>query len=114
MIVDEDDKVIGHLWIDVYLMQFTWLLDKKGKEIYEGDILAYDWKSYGWHHKPWIVYYDLPNQQYRLAMANCYVKTLNDVIKTMDDSKDFSSYRMEAKHRVIIGNIHENPELLDK
>lgn len=90
-----DETNYGHVTqkiSDVELVQFTGLLDKNGKEIYEGDILksAYNgnhpvvWRSGGWgldHSggccKPW--------------------------------KGDLSGHHHMEE---IIGNIYENPELL--
>lgn len=69
------------------LMQFTGLYDKNGKEIYEGDIL----KDEGV-----VCFHDAAFQTKNYPMMNFF-------IQGMEDKKS----KLE-----IIGNIHENPELL--
>ena len=81
------------------LMQYTGLKDKNGKEIYEGDILKMDseedqstfevvWKFNGWRKKFTDWPDDLP--EYNLLSRG-----------------DLGFYK-------IIGNVYENPELLER
>ena len=72
---------------DCDLMQFTGLLDKNGKEIYEGDIIEYEFSAgFDGTHRDEVVFRDgkfLP----------------------MVADEEYSEVE-------IIGNIYENPELL--
>ena len=78
---------------DVDVMQFTGLLDKKGKEIFEGDIIR------------------------RLDGRTDVVVFDQGMFTTKENDWDL---RWLVNHRIleldedieIIGNIHENPELL--
>ena len=94
--------------------QFTGLYDKNGKEIYEGDILRYPAKDKSqeenfvsfevfWHdndcadnHVGW--------QIDRRHFHGC-------ICGTRDISTFLPRY---TKKMVIIGNIHDNPELLER
>lgn len=77
---------------DYELMQFTGLIDKNGVEIYEGDIFRDEDGS------SLILEYDVINSEYVLRIGKTqYTEALNM----------FISNKME-----VIGNIHENPELL--
>jgi uncharacterized phage protein (TIGR01671 family) len=70
------------------LMQFTGLLDKNGKEIYEGDVcinINTNNKGFVRFDYGWAIDYN-------------------------NHSHDMPQYYCE--HLEIIGNIHENPELL--
>lgn len=69
--------------------QFTGLHDKKGKEIYEGDILKVDWMrslAYVEYHRDSIMVYS----------CNSIGRYLGEV----------------AGDCTVVGNIHDNPELL--
>lgn len=76
---------------DLVLMQYTGMKDKNGKEIYEGDIVKI---AYG-IEKP-------------------YKEIISEVI--YDDGYEVDIGRLASFHNVceVIGNIYENPELLEK
>lgn len=77
------------------LMQYTGLKDKNGVEIYEGDIVSYSRDENDEWHKKSIVIFNQITTQYQL--------------NTSLGSHDLCEwYELE-----VIGNIHENPELLE-
>ena len=80
--------------------QFTGLLDKNGKEIYEGDII-------GCHH-PEIKHLIFYNEKQGRFMAALNGDIENDFIGVcgIDDRRWMAS-------KEVIGNVHDNPELLN-
>ncbi|HZK00621.1 MAG TPA: YopX family protein [Tissierellaceae bacterium] len=83
----------------IELMQYTGLKDKNGKEIYEGDTIA-------WYKEPKrasaYIYWD----DY-LAMV--LVKDLGDYGEIVAGMNE-----IEVDEVIVIGNIYENPELLQQ
>ncbi len=77
---------------DFVVTQFTGLLDKSGKEIYEGDIIEF------YKDAPFQI---LWNDEFGKLMY-CY-----------KDGRGAGGFtKRTAKRATVIGNIYENPELL--
>ena len=106
MVVDENDKLIGYLWIDVYLMQSTWALDKKWVEIYDGDIVAGERRQFI-NLEPCVVFYD----KFKLWFYAKLARNWEDWFCWKTGSR--REYMVEQKHKVVIGNIYENSELVN-
>lgn len=79
------------------LMQYTGLKDKLGKEIYEGDIITYD-------------YYNDFGQFGRIQQYTERVEFKQGRFTTHKFEGNVYNYHVDSVE--IIGNIHENPELL--
>lgn len=97
------------------LMQFTGLIDKNGKEVYEGDIIK--WKETRFWNKE--------QEQKGVAMPRFFKSEVvyDDAEFLVSSTQEFDTplccfFRGEDIHNPfdykaeIIGNIYENPELL--
>ena len=89
------------------IMQYTGLKDKNGsgKEIYEGDIVEYEWRT-GNGKERFVVEWD--DKQHGF---DCLVDFLGGVKSDLPGSIGGELKPLQYK---IIGNIYENPELLDE
>lgn len=85
---------------DVKVMQFTGLKDLKGKEIYEGDIVKV--------HEDYLDDTNLEADKIGVVEFD-----LDEIAYTFAGFFQAALYN-EKIHFEIIGNIFENPELLDK
>lgn len=82
------------------LLQFTGLLDKQGVEIYEGDIVAYD-----------LGFDDEKPENYKIVFDN---KQCAYFMFPLNDKSRLRHFTYSAKNDCeVIGNIYENPELLN-
>jgi uncharacterized phage protein (TIGR01671 family) len=104
--LDHYDKEEHNQWCNI--MQYTGLKDKNGVEIYEGDIIgdAEDWaiviwcdKCVGWQ----LAWYDSDVNEKRCHMC----KGDFDITETFENG-------IADNGEKVIGNVYENPELLDK
>ncbi len=77
----------------VIIEQYTGLKDKNGKEIYEGDIVV-------------NTYYD-DDEMYKVLWAD------DSVAFGMESLDDMELYKLPLESLEVIGNIHENHELLE-
>lgn len=92
---DEIEKVI--------LMQFTGLLDKKGIEIFEGDIIKYKrrWEPDMEKIEIGFIYFDAPSYWISLNEDRTHTTGIINILHADKITKC-----------EVIGNIYENPELM--
>lgn len=92
-VLKDDYKAIGYYAARGFpIMQYTGLHDKNGKEIYEGDILSGDGR--------WIVIFE-----YSQWGLDCLEKERRHEWLPFDEC--------DIEKCEVIGNIHDNPELLE-
>ena len=84
---------------DIELMQYTGLKDKNGKEIYEGDIVSFNLKSDS-EGQPYIIGYI----EYQTTFSGYRIMSFEGSFALDYNIKDIE----------VIGNIYDNPELLEK
>ena len=85
---------------DVILMQYTGLKDKNGKEIYEWDIVElYGWGSQKSSDGYAVIEWDVDETGWNLNKPNY--------------TEDRYDFRQAIENCIVVGNIYENPELLD-
>ena len=85
-------------WNDVILMQYTGLKDKNGTEIYEGDIVKYA--------------NELENGIFEVKYGSCRFYGLWIEATFMDITTDLF-YLGCSNELEVIGNVYQNPELLE-
>ena len=97
----------------IALMQYTGLKDKNGKEIYEGDIL-FNEDAFGCHTSWGDATDNFPNHRL-IAWDETYAKFDFNFLEANIRNRGCSGFSLcisNAKHFEVVGNIHENPELL--
>lgn len=81
------------------VMQFIGVCDKNGKRIYENDIIKYRCSDYDSGFFIGEVFYCEKDMMYKAINKRC-----SKISFTLESSKYYE----------VIGNIYENPELLEK
>lgn len=98
---DEDGEyLIQHSVDPATIGQFTGLLDKNGKEIYEGDILMLGSSDAGICEVKWN------ESQLAFCIRFYYERNLG--------TRPLGAWARDGKNIAILGNIHDNPELLNE
>ena len=89
-------QCLGGYTDDVEVMQWIGLKDNTGKDIYEGDILSITYEE---NHTVWEVVFCEDHSQFRIRFPS--------------DTRPIAFWSKGDRIK-IIGNIHENPELLEQ
>lgn len=86
--------------------QFTGLTDKNGKEIYEGDIVSHPWKD--------PIFGDLVETGQFVHSTICFNNGAFVVNYRLQGEYIYLQDFVRLKCLEVVGNIHDNPELIKK
>jgi len=89
---------------ELKIMQYTGLSDKNGKEIYEGDVLEQNFFFD-------LDNYDKDDSRFAIVKYETIVGDFSGGIGFNMSDKNNNPINIESSK--VIGNIYENPELLD-
>lgn len=105
-----DEELFDIYLSEVEIMQYIRIKDKYGREICEGDIIQTYFSfspgdaGYGVSQKPFVVKWEQGRSGFRAYKPNTKGWHLLDTI---------GFFEMQRKLYEVIGNIYENPELLE-
>ena len=114
----------GHKEGDLVVMQFTGLLDKNGKPIYEGDIVIVsgqfeapcsdkkDFETISYEHKG-IISFETGMFVFKNHVPMDDLIELRKVFEDINLDTDITSSLDSFLRIEVIGNIFENPELIE-
>lgn len=108
VIFDATEEVEGYT-----IGQFTGLHDKNGKEIYEGDILRGDDYPFYDAEKDSYNYYAIVEWDEEAAQFYAYIHLAKDA-EVRGISQGIGEDMENLREMEVIGNIHDNPELLNE
>ena len=105
--IDEDFYILKNVggtpfWIDQETIgQYTGLTDKNGKKIFEGDIVKFHTETY-------------TSESDTIGKIEYFNGTFGISYKNGKHFLEFINMSMYVRWYEVIGNIHDNPELLEK
>ena len=97
-------KTIYHVDKDT-VGQFTWFVDSVGKEVYEFDIMKDEGSK-----RLYVVYFNEDSMRFMLCPVEFYDG--NKTLIPVHNSQPMDVLRWRNIKRYVIGNIHDNPELI--
>ena len=109
----------GFRWYEVYpetICQYTGLTDKNGKKIWENDILRY---SYDYEDSPWLKSKGLTNEDIKYSIGAVFWSdwraswAVCGKGKSRSCNQNVFTYSRNPNRTEGIGNIFDNPELLE-
>lgn len=100
---------------ELEIMQFTGLLDKNGKEVYEGDILEFSDK-WEWYRGDYGIKTLFADEEERKELKAKYdAEPMYRRVVEFDPFEGYQFSKSDLKNYfVVVGNIYENPELLNE
>ena len=109
--IREQEKDIKHIARSFAVLpetvgQYTGLTDKNGTKIFEGDIL----KIYGL--KPMYVHFNGETLTWEMINVGVPIFEVNHLLNTIDLAWVHQEAAIGEIRTEVIGNIHDNPELL--
>lgn len=104
---DELDK---HVWVHPETVgQFTGLTDKNGKKIFEGDVVKFTDSPFGYSYTGAVCF----NEGSFCIKYEYWKKEKFHRIGQTDKWQDMGASGVVTYQYEILGNIHDNPELLE-
>ena len=105
----DTNGVLGYLESEVIpetAGQYTGLTDKNETKIFEGDIVK------AWGQRPMYVHFNGETLTWEMTDVGVPIFEVNHLLNTIDLAEVQIETVVGEMHTEVIGNIHDNPELL--
>ena len=86
--------------------QYTGLTDKNGKRIFEEDIISIPFEEDRYPYEENVIHYENAEVYFDIERYGWYVR--------YSDDDSLSIWEYDDRDIIVIGNIHDNPELLER